>query len=281
MSGFSSDWLALREPADHDARDAELLDLVAQRYEKRDGVRVLDLGCGTGSNLRGTWTALPDWQHWTLVDNDDRLLDAARDSLTSWADTAEVFGEELLLTKGKRHITIDLRKADLTTDLEKLLDWRPDFVTASALFDLVSAHWLDDFIGALSKRKLPLYTVLTYDGREEWQPAHETDAAMLAAFNTHQHRDKGFGVSTGPDATDEMVRRFKKRGYEVETASSPWKLDARQRPLINALTKGIAEAVRETGTVADDIVVSWLKARGNANTGIVGHLDLWAVPGSK
>lgn len=281
MSGFSSDWLALREPADHDARDAELLDLVAQRYEKRDGVRVLDLGCGTGSNLRGTWNVLPDWQHWTLVDNDDRLLDAARDSLTRWADTAEVFGEELLLTKGKRHITIDLRKADLTTDLEKLLDWRPDFVTASALFDLVSPHWLDDFIGALSKRKLPLYTVLTYDGVEEWQPPHETDAIMLAAFNAHQRRDKGFGASAGPDATDEMVRRFKKRGYEVETAASPWKLDAKQRPLINALTKGIAEAVRETGTVPDDIIVNWLKARESANTGLVGHLDLWAVPGDK
>lgn len=281
MSGFSSDWLALREPADHDARDAELLDLVAQRYEKRDGVRVLDLGCGTGSNLRGTWNVLPNWQHWTLVDHDDRLLDAARDSLTRWADTSEVFGEELLLTKGKRNITIDLRKADLTTDLEKLLDWRPDFVTASALFDLVSAHWLDDFIGALAKRKLPLYTVLTYDGREEWQPAHETDAIMLAAFNTHQHRDKGFGASTGPDATDEMVRRFKKRGYAVETAASPWKLDAKLRPLISALTKGIADAVRETGTVPDDIIVNWLKARENASTGLVGHHDLWAVPGDK
>lgn len=281
MSGFSPDWLALREPADHDARDAELLDLVAQTYEKRDGVRVLDLGCGTGSNLRGTWNVLPDWQHWTLVDYDERLLDAARDKLTRWADTAEVFGEELLLTKGRRNITIDLRKADLTTDLEKLLDWRPDFVTASALFDLVSPHWLDMFVGALAKRKLPLYTVLTYDGREEWQPAHETDAVMLAAFNAHQHRDKGFGVSAGPDAADEMVRLFRKRGYDVETASSPWKLGASQRPLIDALTRGIADAVRETRTVPDDVIVTWLKARSTANTGMVGHLDLWAVPGNR
>lgn len=280
MSGFSSDWLTLREPVDHDARDAELLDLVAQRYEGRDGVRVLDLGCGTGSNLRGTWTALPDWQHWTLVDHDERLLDAARDTLTRWADGAEVFGEELLLTKGKRHITVDLRKADLTTDLEKLLDWRPDFVTASALFDLTSAHWLDTFVGALSRRKLPLYTVLTYDGREDWQPAHAADAAMLAAFNAHQRRDKGFGASAGPDATDEMLRLFKRRGYAVETAESPWKLTTRERPLIDELTKGIAAAVRETGMVPEEEIAAWLKARATAHAGRIGHLDLWAVPGA-
>jgi SAM-dependent methyltransferase len=278
MSGFSPDWLALREPADHDARNAELLDLVAQRFEGREGVRVLDLGCGTGSNLRGSWNVLPDWQHWTLVDFDSRLLDAARENLTRWADQAEVFGEELLLTKGRRHVTVDLRKADLTTDLDKLLDWRPDFVTASALFDLVSPQWLEDFVAALAKRKLPLYTVLTYDGREEWQPPHQADAAMLAAFNAHQRRDKGFGPSAGPDATDELVRRFKKRGYEVETAASPWTLGPSQAGLTKALTAGIADAVRETGAVGDDDIVNWLISKEKARSGTIGHLDLWAVP---
>lgn len=278
MSGFSSDWLALREPADNDARDAELLDLVAQRYEGRDGVRVLDLGCGTGSNLRATWNVLPDWQHWTLVDHDERLLDAARDALTRWADGAEVFGEELLLTKGKRHISVDLRKADLTTDLDKLLGWKPDFVTASALFDLVSLHWLDTFVGALAKRKLPLYTVLTYDGREDWQPVHASDVAMLTAFNTHQRRDKGFGASVGPDATDELARLFKKRGYTVETAESPWQLGDRQRPLVAALTTGIADAVRDLGTVPEAEIEAWLAAKARATSCRIGHLDLWAVP---
>ena len=41
------------------------------------------------------------------------------------------------------------------------------------------------------------------------------------------------------------------------------------------------EAVRETGTVPDDIIVNWLTARESATTGLIGHLDLWAVPGDR
>ncbi len=56
--GFSADWLALREPADHRSRSAELLATLATRVEGRDTLRITDLGCGTGSNLRATAPAL-------------------------------------------------------------------------------------------------------------------------------------------------------------------------------------------------------------------------------
>ena len=45
--GFSADWLALREPADHAARDGDLLAAAAQVA----GAVIVDLGCGTGSTL--------------------------------------------------------------------------------------------------------------------------------------------------------------------------------------------------------------------------------------
>ncbi|RZI38309.1 SAM-dependent methyltransferase, partial [Herbaspirillum sp. HC18] len=54
---FSPDWLALREPADHAARSAHLLSRLATQFGDRDQVSVVDLGCGAGSNLRGTWRA--------------------------------------------------------------------------------------------------------------------------------------------------------------------------------------------------------------------------------
>ena len=50
MSGFAAAWLALREPYDHAARSAALADRFAAAVGKAP--HLLDLGCGTGSNLR-------------------------------------------------------------------------------------------------------------------------------------------------------------------------------------------------------------------------------------
>ena len=61
MSGFSPEWLELREAADHRARDGLLAMALADRLQKRPSIQVVDLGCGTGSNIRATYAALgPD-----------------------------------------------------------------------------------------------------------------------------------------------------------------------------------------------------------------------------
>lgn len=278
MSGFSPEWLALREPVDHAARNKALLAEVSQSYAGQNIIRIVDLGCGAGSNLRGTYANLPERQHWTLVDHDPALLKAARSRLIAWADKTREQGEEILLHKGEKELTVDFRQADLTRDLDKVLDWQPDLVTASALFDLVSEPWIKTFVAAMAKRKLPLYTVLTYDGREEWQPAHGSDAAILQAFNAHQKTDKGFGPAAGPNATAVMMAAFKAKGYITRTGESPWLVTANDRALGQQLTAGIAAAVRETGRVPEDRINRWLSAKAMAGRGMVGHLDLWARP---
>ena len=87
MSGFSADWLALREPADHAARNGDVLAHVARHVAGRDHLSIIDLGCGAGSNLRGFALSLPARrQSWTLIDYDAALLKAARERLIAWAD---------------------------------------------------------------------------------------------------------------------------------------------------------------------------------------------------
>jgi hypothetical protein len=278
MAGFSPEWLGLREPADHAARNPQVLGAVGAHFAGRSSLTVVDLGCGAGSNLRGSYAALPARQHWTLVDLDERLLAATRQTLSAWADEAREQGEELVLTKGDHLITVDTRQADLNTDLEWVLGWQPDLVTAAALFDLTSRRWLERFVAGLTSLRLPLYTVLTYDGREIWQPPHPADAPILAAFKHHQRGDKGFGPAAGPEATDVMAEAFRKSGFAVSIGDSAWRIDARSGALAQVLAKGIAEAVLETGQVDPATVADWLAAKTPEATALVGHHDLWARP---
>ncbi|HEX2555184.1 MAG TPA: class I SAM-dependent methyltransferase [Microvirga sp.] len=276
MTGFSADWLALREPADHHARDPALVAALAGHLPGRT-VRVTDLGCGTGSNLRALAPHLGPAQHWHLVDHDPALLAAARARLSDWADAAAADGADLVLRAGDRTIRVSFGQADLARDPAAALGASPDLVTAAALFDLVSEAWIASFAAAVAERRALFYTALTYDGAERWEPPHPADAAMLAAFHAHQAGDKGFGPSAGPGATAALRAAFEARGYRVRTGDSPWRLG--DGSLLRELAKGAAAAVRETGQVPEAVIEDWLKARLAAAACTIGHTDLLALPG--
>ena len=74
MSGFSIEWLSLREPYDRVARNATVLDAVASAFLDQTAISVVDLACGTGSTLRAAGPHLPPRQSWRLIDNDLGLL---------------------------------------------------------------------------------------------------------------------------------------------------------------------------------------------------------------
>ena len=280
MTGFSAQWLALREPADHRARDVSLRDKVvhdlAHLARVRPGpINLVDLGCGSGSNLRALAPHLPAIQHWTLVDYDTALLSAAKAALMQWADKIVSEQETLVVLKNGKHLSIDFLCEDLSSNLEAVLSRPMDLLTAAAFFDLVAESWLERFCGLLSA---PLYTVLTYNGQEVWSPPQPTDAAMLYAFRAHQQTDKGFGAAAGPTAAGVMDKLLKARGFAVSSAQSPWKLDASDRTLIEQLAIGSAGAVLETKQVSAEEVSAWKRSRSMAQTCEIGHTDLYARP---
>ncbi len=280
MTGFSAQWLALRETADHRARDVSLRDQVvhdlAHLARVRPGpINLVDLGCGSGSNLRALAPHLPATQHWTLVDYDPALLSAAKAALMQWADKIVSEQETLVVLKNGKHISIDFLCEDLSSNLEAVLSRPMDLLTAAAFFDLVAESWLERFCGLLNA---PLYTVLTYNGQEVWSPPQATDAAMLKAFHAHQQTDKGFGAAAGPTAAGVMEKLLKARGFAVSSAQSPWKLNASDRNLIEQLAIGSAGAVLETKRVSVEEVSAWKQSRSVAQTCEIGHTDLYARP---
>lgn len=276
MTAFSPDWLALRESADRRARNAALRDEVVAFLANRAEPAIVDLACGTGSNLRALAPRLNARQHWRLIDHDPRLIEIARAALVSGADDTGP-GAPLRVTQDGRAIDIALEICDLRT-LDGLFTSRIDLVTSAAFFDLTSLPWIEAFCNVLAAKRLPLYAVLTYSGAECWSPAHPADASMLAAFHAHQRRDKGFGPAAGPHAAEALAARLRALGYRVMLGASPWFLDHADSRLIRELAEGSADAVAQTGLVDRSVVEDWKRSRALATSCRVDHVDIFATP---
>jgi hypothetical protein len=252
MSGFAADWLALREPADRAARDSGLVAALRGWAAGRGPLDVTDIGCGSGATLRALAGALPG-ARWRLVDDDAALLERAL------ASAAALGAEAAPL------------RVDLAARLGDALAPPPALVTASAFFDLASAGWIDRFVQACAAAGAAVYAALSYDGREAWAPPHADDAALHARFLADMRRDKGLGPALGADAGAYLAGRLNAAGYDVRTASSPWRLAApADAALIAALADGCADA---TGASAE-----WRAARRAAAAAEIGHVDVLALP---
>jgi SAM-dependent methyltransferase len=265
MSGFSAAWLALREPYDTRARNADVLSAVAALFKQRDFLRIVDLACGTGSSARALGPRLAARQSWRLVDNDHSLL------------------AEVASMPGPKNVAVSTVALDLARDLEAALEGHFDLVSASALLDLVSDTWLERLAVQTAARSISVYATLSYDGRIEFVPPDPLDAAIVAAVNAHQRTDKGFGPALGPAAAAAAIAHFKSLGYSVVQGASDWTLGPDDRGMQLEVLAGWANATYETGklTVAD--TATWLTRRRNAVTaGLssirVGHVDFFATP---
>jgi SAM-dependent methyltransferase len=265
MSGFSADWLTLREPYDMRARNPTVLDAAAAALKPRSPVRVVDLACGTGSTLRALSPRLPARQNWKLIDNDLDLL--ARATSTPLAKDTAVTAIPL----------------DLSRDLEAALDGAIDLVAISALLDLVSDTWLDRLAAAVAARSIPLYAALSYDGRTGFTPPDPFDAAIAAAVNAHQRTDKGFGPALGPAAAAFAIARFEALGYSVVQGASDWAMGPDDRDMQTEILAGWASAAHEMGALSLADITAWHTRRRDAvaagcSSLRVGHVDFFAAP---
>ncbi|MBT8337542.1 MAG: class I SAM-dependent methyltransferase [Gemmatimonadetes bacterium] len=259
---FAPDWLALREPVDHRSRSAALTDRLARAVERRGWTRGLDLGCGSGSNLRYLAPRIPGLRRWTALDHDPALLE--RVTLPGPGELERLQGD--LADEGLEAVG------------------RVDVVTASALLDLVSATWVDRLVGRCRDAGAAALFALSYDGSVVWSTADADDALVHGAVNRHQERDKGLGAALGPQAGSATARAFEASGFEVLTAPTPWVLaDPAESPLVVRLVDGWVEAACEVEPVGAARFAAWGRRRvrefrDGAVELRVGHVDVLALP---
>jgi len=263
--GFSADWLALREPADSAARSIRLTRAMADSFFQGVELRVLDLGAGTGANLRYLAPRLPEPQRWLLVDHDGGLL-------------ASVATQD----DGPRRVAtrqLDLRAIG-DREAREMFSGRA-LVTASALLDLVSEEWMRALGTRCREAGAALLFALSYDGRIQCAPEDTEDAEVRALVNRHQRTDKGFGPALGPDAPAVAETVLVSLGYRVERERSDWELGPAAQDLQQQLIDGWAQAAAEIAPERSAALSGWRDRRlahvaAHRSHLIVGHQDLVA-----
>ena len=262
---FSSDWLALREPADHRARAADLLPPLCAAWRTAGWRRALDLGSGAGSNLRYLAPRLPDGQDWTLLDHDAGLLARA-------AAAAEP-SQRVTFLRG------DLARAGIASVADAHL------VTCSALLDLVSAAWLRRLARACRAASCGVLLALTYDGTMRWDADAVDDELIQRLVNAHQRRKQHPQPALGPDAAPTAEALLAAEGYRTWRSPSPWRLGPADAALARELVDGWERAAMEMAVGDEEAhrIRTWAAARRRTIAGgrfglIVGHQDLLALP---
>jgi hypothetical protein len=307
-AAFSGDWLALREPFDAQARATTPVERCSTGI-----TGLIDLGCGTGANLRHLAPRLGGHQHWRLIDHDPLLLAQVAPRLQHWARrrgwrfTDSGASAAMTVSGDGFDAQITLLRLDLAADPARISLAGVQCVTTSALLDLVSADWLQRLVDHCARHRAAVHWALSYDGRITWSPADPLDEAVAAALNRHQLGDKGFGGALGPAAAAFAQRSLQAAGYAVRGHDSPWMItvgtevglpgasaaadpganageDADAGALQAALIDGWAAAASETdGTRRDDFVAWAARRRRLLSEGAtvlrVGHRDLIAAPG--
>jgi SAM-dependent methyltransferase len=274
---FSGDWLALREAADHRARvDFAAIDL-------RSFDRIVDLGCGTGSNFRYLAPRLAAQQHWLCIDNDQALLDGLAGRIAAAPPWRVEQRGTTILARGPRAATIETLAHDLARGLPPAAVDARTIVTASALLDLVSAAWLDGLADWCAARRVPALFALTFDGRMSCMPESDFDAELHALVNRHQLGDKGFGPALGPAAAEAAVAAFAARGFACHRARSDWHIGPDESELQRALIGGWCDAARELAVEHSIRIAAWLEQRhreidSRHLTLMVGHEDQLFLP---
>lgn len=264
MSGFSADWLKLREPADTRSRSEEFVLSLRSRFSSRL-VQAVDLGTGTGANIRYIAPRLGGEQRWLAVDDDSRLIEQ---------QPAELKGASF-------HCAVSPQRLDLVAELKSLPLAGCQLVTGSALLDLVSASWLELLASRCAVARVTVLFALNYDGRVQCLPHEPDDEWLIELVNRHQRGDKGFGPALGPEATRHACAVFDTLGYQTRITASDWLIEPDEQALQRELIAGWIGAAREIAPSEGVRIERWGNRRNvhlSAGTSRirVGHQDFMA-----
>ena len=175
--GFSADWLALREPADRAARSTRLTRAIAGAFSPGAELRVLDLGAGTGANLR------------YLANTSAGASELAARRPRCGAARVRAGTRRRVVPRGDAPARSP--RARRRRPARDVFRPRPGDGVRAARPGVRA--WLRALAARCRESGAALLFALSYDGRIQCSPEEPEDAEVRDLVNRHQRTDKGFG----------------------------------------------------------------------------------------
>jgi hypothetical protein len=266
----SSEWLALREQEDADARSRDLAVAAAARLEPGP-ITIHDLGSGTGSMMRWLAPLLPGPQTWILHDWNPDLLDHA-------LETSRLTG------RNNADVAVHSRPGNLA-DLRASDVIGASLVTASALLDVLTSPELHSIVNACVGAGCPALFTLSVTGDVRLSPRYGLDTEFEHAFNAHQLRDADGRQQLGRYGAPIARGLFTQAGWRVRPITTHWRLDYRRPKLLSEWFAGWVDAAVEQNPALRSQEHHYRELRAaqisrGELTAEVRHMDLLAWPRS-
>jgi hypothetical protein len=248
----------------------------------------LDLGAGTGANVRYLRDRFPTAREWTLLDRDAALLDLCPAVFMGWAEegcrACREEGWDLELESAGRPVRLRFLPGSLPSMDIRDHSINVDLVTANALFDLVSESQLEAFADWLAGRRLPLLATINYRSMA-FAPAAPQDREFVGLYERHMIRPQEFGCAMGPRCAVMMIAALQRRDYVVHAGASDWRLGASDRIVIEYILDFMRGAIvelpaapRQVEHLNDWIVEKHRLCEAGRLRLQVRHVDLFARP---
>ena len=282
-------WLAHRYACDAEARHPEIEHKFLAFFEQHQtALKVVDVGSGTGANVRYYFDHIPHAQEWTLIEQNGSLRDECRRSLAAFAKEQGYDWQErddtFRLADAQKTATIRLVPGRIE-HIEQLADLsQTDVVTANAVFDLLSYEHFDTLVGTLARHNVCLLATLNYY-ETSFLPFSEEDYRFTRWYHLHMKRPQPTGIAMGPDCSEEMLDVLAEHHMMIEQEGSQWHLKQHATTMHHYLLHFIEHAVAELSLSTDEQhdFDAWLShkktlCRQRKLEIIVDHSDIFAYP---
>ena len=282
-------WLAHRFTCDAEARHPGIEHQFLAFFEQHQTpLKVVDVGSGTGANVRYYFDRIPHEQEWILIEQNEQLRDECCRSLVAFAQERGYHWQQqdgtFLLTDDQKTATVQLMSGRIE-HIEQLADLaRTDVVTANAVFDLLSFEQFDTLVGKLVQHEVCLLATLNYY-ETSFLPFSEEDHRFMRWYHMHMKRPQPTGIAMGPDCSEEMLDLLAQHHMMIEQEGSQWHLKKNATTMHHYLLHFIEHAVAELSLSADEQrdFDTWLTHRKSLCRQrqleiIVDHSDIFAYP---
>ncbi|MDB4442919.1 hypothetical protein N9157_00265 [Saprospiraceae bacterium] len=229
-------WHDERFKYDCEARNQAVEQACLSHFDGKNGITIVDLGSGTGSNCLYFFEKFPFHQNWIFIEKEEKVSKYALNRLSIEADKKgyEVIHgtNQLELKKESKSIKIKY----LTDSFLNLVDLvnldEVDLVMASAVFDLISFSQFVDFGSVLLEKRLPLFTTLNY-AEMNFNSDSPSDVVFIEKYESFMNRPQEFGKAMGKKCPRILVDFFQKQEAKIKYGPSIWKLEGESAQVMN------------------------------------------------